>query len=333
MTDSLNPKNPRMQTIADLTRHIVHKHYCENDVEALVEQLDDHFFWFGTAEHEFSVSAETTAQIFRGFAGKVPKCIIEDEQYHVLEITSEVYLCVGRMWISTDASTKAYLRVHQRITAVFRWIDEYPRCCHIHISNPYEDMRIEDIGFPHGIAHQSYQYLQEQITLYKKQIAEQAKLLEKMSYEDSLTGLYNRNKFNMLLSSGWIKDKKQMGLACFDLNGLKCVNDHCGHSSGDVLLSRVAEHLRRKFRSKAYRMGGDEFVVIDTEQSEADFRAAIQAVQTEMAEDGILCSVGICWRDTRCNIQEQYEEADQMMYQQKRLFYSSVEHDRRRPRD
>lgn len=333
MTYAHADNDPRKQAIADLTSFLVHKHYCENDVEALIAQLDEDFFWLGAGDQEFAVGKARVSGIFREFVGRVPKCNISDEQYHVLQLSPDVYLCVGRMWISTDASTQVYLRVHQRITTVFRWKGECPRCCHIHISNPYDDMKAEDIGFPSKIAHQSYQYLQEQIALQKKQLAAQTSLLQRMSYEDSLTGLYNRNRFNLLLTDDWVENRMRVGIACFDLNGLKNVNDRLGHSAGDILLRHAADHLRRIFEGKAYRTGGDEFVVVDDELDEAAFRAAVHAVQQGMAEDSIHCSVGISWRDAHCSVKEQYDEADQLMYREKRLFYSIAGNDRRKHRD
>ena len=309
---------------------MVHKYYCENDVEAVVALLDDDVVWLGTAEAEFAAGLETVSDIFHRFAGQVPKCNISDEEYQVLRIAPEAYLCSGRMWIATDASTQISLRVHQRITTVFRSSGGQLRCCHIHISNPYEDMVEGDVGFPERIARQSYQYLQEQIQVQKEKIAAQTAQLRRMSYEDTLTGLFNRNKFNELMEdpAGWPGD--QRGVACFDLNSLKEVNDQQGHSAGDALLHRAAAHLRQAFEGKVYRTGGDEFVVVDETLDEEAFRLAVAAVRTGMEQDEIRCSAGFSWRSVPCSLREQFDEADFLMYQEKRRFYGAREHDRRK---
>lgn len=317
----------------ELTRFLVHKYYCENDVEAVIAQMDEDIVWLGAAETESAAGLETVSAIFRRFAGQVPKCNISDEEYQVLQIAPEAYLCSGRMWIATDSSTQISLRVHQRITAVFRGPAERMRCCHIHISNPYEDMVEEDVGFPERIARQSYQYLQEQIAAQKGKIVDQTALLRRMSYEDTLTGLYNRNKFNQLMKDPAHWPGAQRGVACIDLNGLKEVNDRQGHSAGDDLLCRAADHLRRVFGKRAYRTGGDEFVVVDETLGEEAFRLAVADVQTSMEQDGICCSVGCSWRAVPCSLKEQFDEADRLMYEEKRRFYSMREHDRRRRRE
>lgn len=119
-------------------------------------------------------------------------------------------------------------------------------------------------------------------------------------------------------------------MATIDLNGLKQVNDRKGHRTGDDLISRTANHIAHSFAKKCYRIGGDEFVVIDTESEEDTFRKSITAVRKNMEQDGISVSVGISWRGSHCNFEEQFDEADIQMYQAKAVFYSSCETDRRK---
>ncbi len=115
----------------------------------------------------------------------------------------------------------------------------------------------------------------------------------------------------------------QLGVATIDLNGLKQVNDRKGHRTGDDLICRTANHIVCSFAEKCYRIGGDEFVVIDTELEEDAFRKAITAVKKNMNQDGISVSAGISWRGSDCNFEEQFDEADKQMYQAKAAFYSS----------
>ena len=122
----------------------------------------------------------------------------------------------------------------------------------------------------------------------------------------------------------------QLGVASIDLNGLKKVNDQQGHSAGDSLIRCTAGHIARVFPGKSYRIGGDEFLVIDTESEEGAFRKATSAMQADMAQDHISVSLGISWRCSRCNIKEQFDEADRLMYRAKAEFYSSYDNDRRR---
>lgn len=330
MTQSFN-RDKKIQTVKELTSFLFHKHYCENDVEAIIGLFDDRLSWFGAAENEYNVGTETVSEIFRQFAGMVPKCSIRDEKYDVIDVSPDVYICTGRAWIATDPSTNIYLCVHQRITAVFRWVDGItPRCCHVHISNPYSEMTQQDIGFPTQIGQHTYEYLNKCIEEHKSKIEEQTKLLEKLSFEDLLTGLFNRNKFNIDMQNFEKVPPSQLGVAAIDLNGLKQVNDRKGHRTGDILICRTANHIACMFPGRCYRIGGDEFVVIDTELEEDAFRKAITTMKENMEQDDISVSIGISWKGSHCNIEEQFDEADRQMYQAKAAFYSSHDTDRRK---
>lgn len=315
----VNDIEQKKNYIRNLTSLMFHKHYCENDIEFLLQKFSDDVIWIGTGEKEWAYGAERVVGIFRKFAGQIPKCVIYEEEYQVQAISSEAFLCSGRAWITTDPSTGVYLRVHQRITLVFRWKEESPECTHIHISNPYDDMVEEDIGFPNKVAYQSYQYMQEQLELQREKNMAQTEELQKMSYQDMLTGVYNRNKFITIINAKNEKEYPQLGIAYFDLNELKNVNDQQGHSAGDDLIRSMAAHLWQVFEGKVYRTGGDEFIVIEKDLSEDEFKEKISAVKKTMREEGISFAVGISWRYKNCSIKEQYEEADKSMYKEKRL--------------
>ena len=332
MEHSANTKHAQQQQIVALTSFMIHKHYCENDVESLISLFDPSISWFGTAEQEYAVGADVVAGIFRQFAGQIPRCNITDEQYHVVELGPDIYLCSGRMWITTDPSTNIFLRVHQRVTMVFRFTDGAARCCHIHISNPYSEMTEDDVGFPKNMAQQSYEYLQEQVHAQKKQVEAQASMLWRMSFEDSLTELYNRNKFNRDMAAFQNADGP-MGIVFFDMNGLKPTNDRQGHDAGDQLLRRMSACIRKFFPRMAYRMGGDEIVVVDLKSDEARFRTRVESARAAMGQEGISCSVGFSWRACDCSLQDQYAEAERMMYLEKRQFYQLHENDRRGRRE
>lgn len=319
-------RNKTMQMVKELTSFLLHKHYCENDVETVIKAFDDRLSWIGAGENEYATGAETVSGIFRKFAGVIPKCNIWDEECDVIEISPDTYLCSGRIWIATDPSVKMYLCVHQRITMVFRWIEDTFRCCHIHISNPYTEMSQQEIGFPTQMGKHSYEYLQKCIA----EQTEQMEALRKMSFEDSMTGLFNRNKFNDTMQNLENDTLSQLGVACIDINGLKEVNDTMGHLAGDKMIRCVADHITGMFAGKGYRIGGDEFFVLDTALKEEDFKNAVCAVSENTMRDGIHVSTGVSWRNENCNINEQFAEADKRMYAAKAEFYKLSDKDRRK---
>lgn len=80
-------KNKKVQAVRDATIFLFHKHYCENDVEAIIELFDDKLSWIGAGENEYDAGTEKISGIFRQFAGMVPPCNIWNEEYHVIDIS------------------------------------------------------------------------------------------------------------------------------------------------------------------------------------------------------------------------------------------------------
>ena len=172
----------REQTAKELTSYLMHKHYQENDIDAIIDTFGENFLWLGAGEEEFAAGTRKVKDIFRQFRGKVMKCSISDEEYETAMITPEVCLCMGRMWVATDPETQVFLRVHQRISTLFKWVEGKPYCCHIHLSNPYVEMVEGDVGFPTKMARQSYDYMQSFIEEQKRQAVERLKQQEQEAW-------------------------------------------------------------------------------------------------------------------------------------------------------
>lgn len=156
--------------------------------------------------------------------------------------------------------------------------------------------------------------------------------LRQKSFEDELTGLYNRSKFRKRLEDGDYRETPHLGIAYFDVNGLKAMNDQHGHAAGDNLICQVARHIDGHFEGRTYRIGGDEFVVIDTELGQEAFESTVRTVLDEMAHNGISVAVGISWRGADKDIKAQFYEADKRMYEDKARYYRDEKHDRRADR-
>lgn len=102
------------------------------------------------------------------------------------------------------------------------------------------------------------------------QLKKLQKTLENLSYQtdhDALTGLANRRAFDRILDIEMERSKRAktpLSLAIFDLDNFKSVNDTYGHTKGDEVLARFAEHLQASTRryDLASRFGGEEFALI-----------------------------------------------------------------------
>lgn len=143
---------------------------------------------------------------------------------------------------------------------------------------------------------------------------------------DVLTKLNDRHpylaKLNFYQKS---QASRTVGVAFMDLNGLKEANDELGHDAGDELLISAGQIISQAFgHDYVYRVGGDEFVVLDDQSSRMEFEshcAAFEKALTQPASPSI--SIGAEWCPDSHYLREAVERADQKMRRQKNDFYKS----------
>lgn len=112
-----------------------------------------------------------------------------------------------------------------------------------------------------------------------------------LSSYDALTGLMNRGCFERVLKQYDTKDNLPITIMFADLNGLKLVNDVFGHSSGDLLIKKAAEALKKTCRSEDIlaRVGGDEFIVLLPRTEARDAQKIIERIETALSKEKINC--------------------------------------------
>ncbi len=91
--------------------------------------------------------------------------------------------------------------------------------------------------------------------------------LMRLANFDSLTGLPNRTLFEQKLGNAIKRARRgdaQLAVLFVDLDRFKHINDSLGHQTGDLVLKRVAQRLKRciKDRDTVARLSGDEFIVL-----------------------------------------------------------------------
>jgi diguanylate cyclase (GGDEF)-like protein len=112
-----------------------------------------------------------------------------------------------------------------------------------------------------------YASLEHKVAARTEELAMANERLEQLSITDSLTGMANRRRFDMVLDAEWRRAQRlgePIGLAMVDIDRFKLYNDHNGHAAGDKCLHRVAIQLASNIRAKdlAARYGGEEFAIV-----------------------------------------------------------------------
>lgn len=178
-----------------------------------------------------------------------------------------------------------------------------------------------------------YAYLEVCLAILECALARVAQIqsLERLAYQDPLTGLANRRALDEAAAAAFVK-LGDPGMTCmtvvaFDLNGLKEVNDRRGHAEGDRLIMSSASLIRTHFNalpgSLAARVGGDEFVVLVPGHSPESVVSAAQ-VACSAVEDLVLgqgASCGIATTDGTqgdSSVSDLFGRADAALYRSKR---------------
>lgn len=168
-------------------------------------------------------------------------------------------------------------------------------------------------------------FVQEELTK-RRLMAE----LERLSYTDTLTGLYNRNRYIKELEQRYTDVPQSLGVVMADINGLKGINDIYGHSFGDDIIRKTAAILKGNTDYPVYRIGGDEFVIPCPGITREDFEALEQKLRLAVAsEPNCDLSLGFSWNSGALDIDEEINRADELMYAEKQSYYHEALHEGR----
>ncbi|MDQ2864858.1 MAG: diguanylate cyclase [Candidatus Eremiobacteraeota bacterium] len=162
---------------------------------------------------------------------------------------------------------------------------------------------------------------------------QQNERIERMAFNDSLTGLPNRALFHDRIENALAAARRYArGFAVMyvDIDKFKEINDGFGHAAGDAVLKEVARRLRAALRESdtVSRFGGDEFVilqpVVDGPGDAAELaRKLILAMQDPIAVENavraVRISIGIAlYPADAATIDGLMEASDRALYRAKR---------------
>lgn len=140
-------------------KHIIINFYVNRDIDEILKHLSKDITWIGPGEQEFLTSFNEIKDYFYAGQNEVPSCDISNDTFEIVSEDKNRCMVLGKYTVSTKENAQMVLEVNQRCT--FEIIEDRERLLvkHMHISNPYGEMQIDEY-FPTKIGTQSYDYLQ-----------------------------------------------------------------------------------------------------------------------------------------------------------------------------
>ncbi|HBC45937.1 MAG TPA: hypothetical protein DCZ43_02715 [candidate division Zixibacteria bacterium] len=113
--------------------------------------------------------------------------------------------------------------------------------------------------------------------------------IEKLSYTDSMTQIYNYRYFYKRLSEEVLRAKRydrELALVILDIDNFKSFNDNYGHQAGDLVLRQLSDLITKTIRSidVVSRYGGEEFCIIMPDTGIGDCETFIERLRCQIAD-------------------------------------------------
>jgi len=168
-------------------------------------------------------------------------------------------------------------------------------------------------------------------------ISRQQERLERQIRHDPLTGLLNRHALDDIIGRAIARtsrDRMPMVLLAIDLDHFKRINDDFGHAAGDEVLRALGALLLNRLRASdvAFRIGGEEFLVLLHDTAEGPARRVAEALLTEIRETPLLegrmitASIGLAPFGGERDALTWIANADESLYRAKRAGRDRVVH-------
>ena len=163
------------------------------------------------------------------------------------------------------------------------------------------------------------------------------KKIEEIAIVDTLTGLNNRNYFETIFEKEIKRakrDKKAFSMVMLDIDYFKQYNDSYGHQEGDKALKAVS-HVLEKHTNRSYdyafRIGGEEFVILSYHESLNTLKTFSQSLiddvhqlkiphKSSKVSDFLTISAGAAlFQDSHLHTpDEMYKTTDDLLYRAKK---------------
>jgi len=238
--------------------------------------------------------------------------------YKTFEAFNKKHKFLSKLFIETDAEDTKYVEG-------INWVTKIDKMQNIKVE--MHNGKLKQVFYMQVSKIRDDRY---QVTFYNiSRVIAEKDAITKVAQKDELTQIYNRTKFNTILSfalrNAEIYDEP-FTIILFDIDHFKNVNDKHGHNVGDQVLIQLSSLIKAQLRSQDTfaRWGGEEFIILSesSTQNEAHIladrlRKTIEDFPFDVVEN-VTCSFGISQCEKNDTATSLLKRADDALYQAKK---------------
>ncbi|WP_407832972.1 diguanylate cyclase [Vibrio rotiferianus] len=154
------------------------------------------------------------------------------------------------------------------------------------------------------------------ISYYLYLVRHDKRELSKITYQDELSGLYNRHYLKKVQKQTLKENAYFVGM--IDIDHFKSVNDTYGHDIGDQVIKRVSAMIKSRIRISdyAFRVGGEEFVVMIKTDSKEVAHSIFERIRKDIANTNTVPKVTVSCGVSPVEhcLQQSIKSADALLY-------------------
>ncbi len=169
------------------------------------------------------------------------------------------------------------------------------------------------------------------VYIVRKSILAQSELIlagqqiRQASFLDATTGMQNRAAYLEYVKEDHFAHASPLTVVYMDVNGLHELNNTYGHQAGDEMLRFVGKLCMERFsEAKAFRLGGDEFLLIVPGVSLSQVERRMEDMCREIQAAGYSIAYGVEHRGDNLNLDEMVHVADSAMLEKKAEHYREL---------
>lgn len=273
--------------------------------------FDEHMETFIELNNNITVITTETEIIAMNKAG------LDFFHYVNFKIFSEKYKFLSKLFTEADAEDTKYVEG-------INWVTKIDKMQNIKVE--MHNGNLKQIFYMQVSKIREDRY---QVTFYNiSRVVAEKEAITKVAQKDELTQIYNRTKFNSMLSLALRNAEiynEAFTIILFDIDHFKEVNDTYGHNVGDQVLIQLASLIKSQLRNQDTfaRWGGEEFIILSESQTEDDsyilasrLRKTIENFPFSKVEH-LTCSFGLSQCKNNDTATSLLKRADDALYRAK----------------